>query len=77
MSSRVLDRARAHYMELGLKEWMKCSFAKESLRLLVIENIKNKNLKADALNNLNNPEKILPSIGFGIMCKQILDERNK
>jgi hypothetical protein len=62
-------------MELALKEWMKCAFAKESLKMLVDENIRNKTLKADAMKNIDNPEKILHSIGFGLMLKKIDQDR--
>jgi len=75
--SRVLDRARLHYLELGLKEWLKCPFARESLKGFIQESIVNKTIKAEASDNLDKPERTLASIGFATMYKQILDERTK
>jgi hypothetical protein len=75
--SRVLDRARLHYLELGLKEWLKCPFAKESLKGFIQESIVNKTIKGDTLDNLDNPDRILASIGFGLMLKQIDADRVK
>ena len=75
--SRVLDRARLHYLELGLKEWLKCPFAKESLKGFIQESIVNKTIKGDTLDNLDNPDRILASIGFGLMLKQIDADRGK
>ena len=75
--SRVLDRARLHYLELGLKEWLKCPFAKESLKGFIQESIVNKTIKGDTLDNLDNPDRILASSGFGLMLKQIDADRVK
>ncbi len=69
--SRVLDRARLHYLELGLREWIKCPFAKESLKGFIQESIVNKTIKAESSDILDNPERTLASIGFGLMLKQI------